>query len=407
MIKIVTDKDKITRYLDRRFREDRFKDLRFGLYPSKEEVINRLSSGDRLSFYYGIDPTGPDIHLGHTVQLLLLKDLATLGHEIIVLIGDFTAKIGDPTGKDVTRRPLSDKEIKENMANYLSQVYKIIPKKYLKIKYNSQWLKKISMSQLVDIASKVTVQQMIIRDMFQERIKNEKPIGVHEFLYPLMQGYDSVAMKIDGEIGGNDQTFNMLVGRDIERFYLRKDKMVLATPLLVDTDTGKKMSKSEGSLIAVNDSPNDVFGKVMRFISDEMIKNVFYLCTEVSEDKIEEYAKIVESGGNPKDFKIKLGYELVRMYHGDERAREAQEEFERVFQKKELPGDIKEYKIGEQKEILELIKNSGLVDSRSEAKRLIDQGAIELNGQTVGDWKKELKPGDVLKIGARRFLKIK
>src|SRR3989344_7887691 len=240
MVKIIIEDGKIEEILKRRIENS---------YPSEEEVKKRLKEGKRLKFYYGIDPTGPSLHIGHTVQLFLLKQLAELGHEIILLIGDFTARIGDPTDKEATRKKLTEKEVKENMRNYIKQIEKILPEKYFKVRYNSEWLKRMSFENIIELAGHITVQQTEAREMFQERIKKGKPIYLHEFLYPLMQGYDSVAMEVDGEIGGNDQVFNMLVGRDLEKSYLGKDKIVLATKLLVDVDSGRKLSKTEKSFV--------------------------------------------------------------------------------------------------------------------------------------------------------------
>ncbi len=369
------------------------------IFPDKERVIELLSS-KKLTFYCGVDPTGPSIHIGHTVQLIFLKQLAELGHKVIILIGDFTAKIGDPTGKDTTRRPLTGKEVKENMKDYLRQIDKVLPKKLFQVKYNSKWLGKMSFEDVVRLASHVTVQQMIVRDMFQERIKSEKPIGVHEFLYPLMQGYDSVAMGVDGEVGGNDQTFNMLIGRDLVKEYLGKEKIVLATKLLVDADTGKKMSKSEGPLISIADSPKDVFGKTMA-MPDSMVKVVFELCTEKDQAWIDKAYE--ETKTNPKPFKEDLATELVRMYYGDKEAQEAKKEWERVFSSGELPVEMPEYGEGE---IIEVLAGSGLVGSKSEAKRLLSQNAVQVNSETINDWSHNVKKGDIVKVGPRKFLKI-
>ena len=341
MAKVITDEKKLRWILDRRV---------INFIPSKGEILERFKKGEQLRIYYGIDPTGPDIHLGHTVQLLLLKDLYELGHKPILLIGDFTAQIGDPSGKDAARKPLSEKEIKENMKTYLGQVYKILPRGSFEVKYNSEWLSKLKLADFLELASSVTVQQTLARDMFQKRISEDRPIGLHEFLYPLMQGYDSVVMKIDGEIGGGDQLFNMLVGRTLEKKYLNKDKAVLGTKLLVDA-AGKKMSKTEGNLIAVNDLPNDIFGKVMNIPDGEAIRTVFELATDMGSDKYNQYdsfqdfAKgdiVREEERNPLEFKKKAAFELVRMYHGEKEAEKAREEWDRVFSKGEYPSEMKE-----------------------------------------------------------------
>jgi tyrosyl-tRNA synthetase len=399
MVKVITDENKIKEFLNSRYIE--------AVFPSKERVVEILMSGNKLSFYLGIDPTSPSLHLGHSIPLLLLKQLGKLGHKIILLIGDFTAQIGDPTDKEATRKALTANEVKQNMKTYVTQAERILNEVGFEVKYNSKWLAKMNLGDVIELASKVTVQQMIARDMFQERIKNERPIYVHEFLYPLMQGYDSVAMKIDGEVGGNDQTFNMMVGRDLEKALLNKEKLVFTTRLLVDASTGKKISKSEGGMIAVNDSTEDVFGKTMHSILDEMIKTVFELCTEVPQSWIDERDKVRQNGENPKIFKEELAYELVRMYHGEKAAEKAKENFEKVFSQGQLPDEIQEFKINGAMTIVNVLQVSGMVVSASEAKRLIDQKAIEVNGKTVSDWGTRVEIGSTIKIGSHRFLKTR
>ena len=365
--KVNINKEETRQILDRRVET---------FYPSRQEVEKRLEEGKKLRIYYGIDPTGPDIHLGHTVQLFFMKKLAEMGHEIILLIGDFTARIGDPTDKEATRKPLSEQEVSFNMKNYMGQAYKIIPKNLFKVEYNNSWLSKMTFEDVIKLASHVTVQQMIARDMFQDRIKKEKPIGVHEFLYPLMQGYDSVAMEVDGEVGGNDQTFNMLVGRELEREYLGKDKLVFVTKLLIGS-SGKKMSKSEGELIALSDMPQEIRRKIL-MVDDSMIKTLFELCTEKSLDWIEQ-----NKGKNPREWKEELADELVRMYHGEKAVGEARKP------RKTLGGVT----------VVSTTVIAGLAPSNSVAKELVNQGAIEVNGETVKDWNFKIKKGDIVKVG--------
>lgn len=372
-----------------------------GIFPNKEEATKMLQSKP-LRVYLGIDPTGTEIHLGHSIPLLFLKQLRELGHMPVIVIGDFTARIGDPTGKSASRKPLTEDEIKANMATYLEQIHKILPKGSFEIQYNSTWLGKIHFGELLKLTSYVTVQQMIKRDMFQERLKNEQPIGLHEFLYPLMQGYDSVAMQIDGEVGGNDQTFNMLVGRDLEQKMLDKEKLVFATRLLVNAE-GKKMSKSEGSLIAISDTPADIFGKTMAGIPDDMIKDVFILCTEKDMEWISAHADQIKS--EPYTYKKELGRELVMMYHGEEAAQQALEEFEKVFSQGQLPEDIAEF-AGEGKSILDFISEYNFADSRSEAKRLLEQKAVRVNSSAVTEWGHLLAKGDIVQVGPRKFAKV-
>ncbi len=439
--KVNTDPKKIEEVLTRRIES---------VFPSREQVEKRLREGEKLKVYLGIDPTGPDLHLGHTIPLLFLKQLLELGHKPVLVIGDFTARIGDPTDKEATRKPLTEKEVKNNMKNYLDQAYKILPKGSFDVKYNSSWLSKMSFTDVVELASHVTVQQMLQRDMFQRRLWkwrcpnckkvsrspiqfgtqeaydtatlkdnsnqcphcNEdvsyekedifletelKPISLNEFLYPLMQGYDSVAMKIDGEVGGNDQTFNMLVGRDLEKKLLNKDKIVFTTRLLVDAKSGRKMSKTEGGLISLSDSPQDIFGKTMKTIPDEMIRTVFELCTE----KSQQYIK--EKEGNPYEFKKELAFELVRMYHDEKEAEKSKDEWDKVFSRGEYPSDIEEV---EKEKLIEIV--GGVIQgSNSSMKALFDQGAIRVNNEVKKEWNFEPGSGDVIQIGPKKFVKVK
>ena len=374
--KLITDESLISRALERRLET-------VGVFPSKEEAI-RLLKSKPLRVYLGIDPTGPDIHLGHTIPLLFLKQLWLLGHTPVIVIGDFTARIGDPTGKDSARRPLSPEQINENSKDYLEQIYTILPKGSFEVCHNGDWLDKLSFKDVVQLASHVTVQQMIQRDMFQERLKNEKPVGLHEFLYPLMQGYDSVAMEIDGEVGGNDQVFNMLVGRDLEKKLLGKDKLVFATRLLVNAGTGKKMSKSEGELIAVSDAPQEIRRKILA-LDDSMIGTVFQLCTEKELDWIEQ-----NKNRTPRELKEELVDELVRMYHGEKAVEDA-----RKAKKVEALGQS-----------VSIVMAGRLSISMSETKNLLNQGAVEINGQIIKNWKYEMKSGDKVRIGKGEFFEV-
>mgnify|MGYP001618883644 CR=1 FL=1 len=397
MAKVITDKEKITALFSRHIAT---------IFPSRERVQTLLSSGKRLTFYLGIDPTGPDLHLGHTTNLLVLKKLIGLGHKVILLIGDFTAQTGDPSDKDATRKVLTAEEVGANMKTYLKQATKILPKGSFEVKYNSKWLAKLTFADVRKLARRVTVQQTIARDMFQKRLAENKPITVEEFLYPLMQGYDSVAMAVDGEVGGADQTFNMLVGRDLVKTILDKEKIVITTKLLEDSQTGKKiMNKSEGRYVSLNDSPQEMFGKTMA-LPDSAILPIFSYATELPDQKIAEVERRLSGGENPKTLKEELAYELVKTYHGEKEAQKAQEEFERVFSQKELPLNIAEFKVEKPADIVEVMMGSGLAASKSEARRLIEQGGVTLNDQTVNQWRQELKPGDILKVGPRRFLKI-
>lgn len=393
----MTDKNKIKEFLNSRYIEQ--------VFPSKERVAEMMGSGKQMVFYWGIDPTGPDVHLGHTTNAFVMKKLTELGHKIILLIGDFTATIGDPTDKEAVRKPLTEKEVKENMKNYLDQIHKILPKGFFETKYNSKWYNKMNVKDWLELSALLTQQQMVGRNMFQERIKNDKPISMQEFIYPILQGYDSVAMDVDGEVGGNDQTFNMLVGRDLLRKLKGKEKIVITTRLLEDSATGKKlMNKSKGQYVSLNDSAEDMFGKVMA-MSDSAMLLLFSYATEVADSKIGEIKSRLESGENPMIAKKELALELVKMYHGEKEAQKAKENFERVFSEGKLPEEMPEIKSAGT--ILQTTVMAGIVSSASEAKRLIEQGAIEINGQAVNRWDQKDKPGDMLKVGSHKFFKLK
>lgn len=394
--KIVTDRNKIekifNRYIDT-------------VYPSREKALEFMAAGKPLTFYLGIDPTGPDIHFGHVTNLLVLKNIINLGHRVILLIGDFTAQTGDPTDKNATRKSLSTDDVKKNMETYLEQVEKILKKETFEVEYNSQWHNKMTFNDLRLIARQFTVQQLIAREMFQARIKEEKGITIEEFLYPLMQGYDSVAMKVDGEIGGTDQTFNMLIGRDLVASLLKKEKIVLTTKLLEDPATGKKlMNKSEGHLISIKDSPGEMFGKIMA-MPDTAILPLFILTTEVEDQKIIEIEERLSKDENPRDLKLELAAELVGMYYGEENAKKNQQNFQKVFSKGELPLDIEKFEIKGQSQAIIEILISWLEISASSAKRLVEQGAVSVNDKLVNKWDQIIEKGDVIKSGPRRFVK--
>lgn len=387
-MKVITDPKKIDEVLSRGVEN---------VYPSRDEAKKAFSSGRTLSIYNGIDPTGPTLHIGHGATLLKLRDLQDLGHKIILLIGDFTGKIGDPTDKTATRKQLSTKEIKENLKFYTKQAGAVLDMKKVEVKFNSKWLSKLSFEEGMEIASEFTLQQMIERDMFKKRIKEGQPIYLHEFFYPLMQGYDSVAMNVDMEIGGNDQTFNMLVGRTMMK-NRGKEKYVLTTKLLVDP-TGKKMGKSEGNMITLSDSKEDMFGKVMSW-PDTLMPLAFEICTRVP---IGEVNKIKDM--NPRDAKMRLAFEIVKIYFGEKKAKEAEENFVNTFQKKEIP-DAEEVE-GEGL-LAPILLREKFVESNSESRRLFESGAIK----DMTDDKKmlatdEVTKGHVYKIGKHRFLKIK
>jgi len=377
------------------------------VYPSKEKLKNLLKSGKRLAIYIGIDPTAPHLHLGHSTNFLLLKKFQELGHKVIPLIGDFTARIGDPTGKLSARKPLSEQEILRNCRGYKNQTGKILDfvskENPAELKFNSQWLSQLRLDEIIKLMAKTTVGQILKREMFQKRIKEGKEIYLNEFLYPLLQGYDSVAMRIDIEMGGNDQTFNMMVGRDLVKDYLDKEKIVISTKLLINPKTQRKlMSKSEGNFIALDDSPDQMYGKIMA-LPDEVVLPVFNLCTEIEDEKIKEIMKL-----NPREAKTKLAKEIVSIYHGRGKAERAEREFNRVFREKKLPTIIPQVQIKEKSlNILELLVKIKLISSKSEAKRLILQKAVKINGVLKENWQEiiEIKKGIVIQVGKRRFVK--
>ena len=372
----------------------------------KDELEKKLLSGQKLKVYLGIDPTGTILHLGHAVILRKLRDLQQMGHDVILLIGDFTAKIGDPTDKSAMRKVLTDKEIKENFKDYKKQASKILDFTKVRVKYNSAWLSKLKFADILELTSQFTVQQMLHREMFDKRMKDNAPISITEFMYPLMQGYDSVVMDVDLEIGGNDQLFNMLAGRELQK---KKSKSVMATKLLLGTD-GKKMSKSFGNFIALNDKPNDMFGKIMS-VKDELINEYFELATELS---LGEISKMKSTFNNPRDIKAKLAKEIVKMYYGEKEAVKAEEEFNKVHRDKEMPTDMPIFETDKSNyAVLDLLCDSKLVLSKNDAKRLIEQNAVEvINGENknkVSGWKQELVLENemIIKVGGRRFIKIR
>jgi tyrosyl-tRNA synthetase len=360
------------------------------IYPSRQEAIERLSAGTPLRIYFGIDPTGSDVHFGHATAMLFLKKLAELGHKPVLVIGDFTARIGDPTDKKATRAALSKEQVENNMKTYLGQIKKILPLEHCEVRYNSEWLASMNLQDVIGLAGRVTVQQMLVRDMFQRRLKEERPIFIHEFLYPLLQGYDSVALDIDGEVGGNDQTFNMLVGRDLMREMKEKDKLVFSTKLLINSTTGIKMSKTEGEMIALNDSPQEIRRKILD-IGDGMIRPMFELCTDVDMKWIEENVSESAIKNDPRKLKEMLSDELVKMYHGLEGVGVSRESIA----------------IGHGEMILvDFILEAGVVHSRSEAKKLIDQKAVMVDDTSVTDWNFVLQSGAKVQVGKGRFFTV-
>ena len=378
-------------------------------YPNKEAVFDALKN-KKLKIYLGIDPTGPHLHLGHATNLIVLKKLQKLGHEIVLLIGDFTARIGDPTDRLAARKPLTAAEVRKNLKTFKAQAAKIINfsgPNAVRLVFNSKWHAKMTFEKVIELASHFTEQQIIERDMFRDRLKTGRVIGLHEFLYPLMQGYDSVALNVDMEIGGTDQTFNMLAGRKLQKIFNRKEKFVLTTKLLEHPRTGKKlMNKSEGGLINLDDAPDEMFGKLMA-LDDASMFPIARLSTEMPLARLSELeTKVKNKTLNPRDAKIEIAEEVVSLYCGKKEAKRARKEFVRVFSKKEAP---------EEAEKLEIMnKNIGAVDlliaagvkSRSEARRLIEQGAVSVDNAAITDPDQKVASGKILKIGKHRFFEI-
>ncbi len=402
---IKTDKKIINRILNKAVEQ---------ILPDKETLEKKLVSGEKLNIYQGFDPTAPTLHIGHTVGMRKLEDFRKLGHNVIFLIGDFTARIGDPSDKtearSSARKVLSEDEIAENLKLYVEQASHIIDIENkdnpVKIMYNSTWLETLDFGDIIKLASEFTVQQMIKRSMFQKRLEEDKPIYLNEFMYPLMQGYDSVMMDIDVEVGGNDQLFNMLAGRDMVRNHLDKEKIVIAGKLLT-TAQGDKMGKSEGNMIKLNDSPEDIYGKVMAF-TDEQIVEGFEILTNAPMDEVEGIKEKMESGENPMIFKKQLALKVTSELKGQEAGQKAQEYFETIFQKKSLETEIKEVKVEKQEyDILDLMIETKLAPSKSQGRRLIEQNALSIDDEKVTDWQKHIKLTQpiVVKVG-KKILKI-
>lgn len=362
-----------------------------------------------LRIKLGLDPTSPDIHLGHIVVLRKMRQFQNLGHKAVLIIGDYTARIGDPTGQNITRPMLSTDQIEANAQTYLEQAAKILDtsKDKLEVRHNSEWLEKLTLMELIQIAAKKTVAQMLQRDSFKLRLQKEIDVYVHEFIYPLMQGYDSVVIQSDVELGGTDQTFNNLVGRDIQRAYDQPPQVVMTMPILVGLDGVEKMSKSKGNYIGVTDPPNDMFGKIMS-INDDMMENYFTLLTNLQAEKIAELTD--PSKTHPKDAKVLLGKTIVAQFYNEATAQLAAAEFEKVFAQKQLPEDIPEFELPtEPVSVKQLLLACKLVETGGEAKRMCSQSAVTIDGKKVTDPNTEITPqnGTVIQVGKRRFAKIK
>jgi len=397
----------------------------------KDELIQKLKKGKPLVVKAGFDPTAKDLHLGHTVLLQKLRDFQNLGHEVVFLIGDFTAMIGDPTGRNETRPPLSKEEVLENAKTYQEQVFKILDKDKTKILYNSEWLSKMDVKDIINLTSKYTVARMLERDDFQKRYKEGVPIHIHEFLYPLFQGYDSVVLKADVELGGSDQKFNLLVGRELQKDYRAEEmrftngvadltgvelsglekQVCITMPLLVGTDGVRKMSKSYGNYIALKDDPKDMFGKIMS-ISDELMYDYYILLTDKTPQEVEQLKHDISIGTlHPMEAKKHLAYIIVSRFHSEEKAKEAKEFFESTFSQKEFPKDAPVFSFSDKDSFkaYELVVRIGFAPSNNEARRIIAGGGLKLNGEKITDPNKEITLEDEMRIqvGKRYFAIIK
>lgn len=381
---------------------------------SREELIKKLKksqeSGTPLIVKAGFDPTAPDLHLGHTVLLQKLKHFQDLGHDVHFLIGDFTGLIGDPTGKSETRKALTPEDVAKNAETYKEQVFKILDPEKTKVVFNSEWLGKLSSFDMIKLASQLTVARMLEREDFKTRFEGEKPISIHEFLYPLIQGYDSVAMEADVELGGTDQLFNVLMGRDLQRSRGQEPQIVLTLPLLEGLDGVNKMSKSLGNYIGITESANEIYGKVLS-VSDELMFRYYELLSDLTADEIEQLKQNIQSGElHPKEVKKQLAREITARFHSPEAALAAEENFEKVFKKGGLPDDIPEISLTSDEEIWvpQLMLDAKLVKSTSEGRRMIKQNAVSIDGEKVADMNATVQPqGEILlKVGKRRFSKV-
>ncbi len=379
-----------------------------------EEKLAKVKKENRpLRIKLGLDPSAPDIHLGHCVVLRKIRQLQDLGHEAIIIIGDFTGMIGDPTGKSKTRRALTREEVLKNAQTYQEQIFKVLDKSKTVIKFNSEWLEKLSLKDVVFLTSKCTVAKMLEREDFKNRYTNRQSICIHEFLYPLMQGYDSVAIGADIEFGGTDQIFNVLMGRSIQRDYGQDSQLTVFFPILEGIDGKNKMSKSLGNYIGVSDEANDMYVKVMK-VPDDLIIKYFTLCTDLHPDKIREIEKNMENGENPRNVKMDLAFEITALYHGQDEARKAQEYFETVYQKEEIPEDVEVIEVNmvsdsEGVNLIDAIAKTGDFKSRSDIRRIFTQKGAKINGEMVDDIKKisNLTSGQIVQLGKNRFYKIK
>jgi len=371
-----------------------------------EELKKKLEKNKPLRVKLGMDPTAPDLHLGHTVVINKMKQLQDLGHEIIFLIGDFTGMIGDPTGKNVTRKPLTKEDVRENAKTYTDQVFKILDKDKTRIAFNSEWMSKMNSTEMISLASKHTVARMLERDDFSKRYKGGQAISIHEFLYPLVQGYDSVALRADIELGGSDQKFNLLVGRELQKQADMEPQVILTMPILEGLDGVQKMSKSLDNYIGIDEDPDSMFGKIMS-ISDELMWRYLELLSFESLKTIESWKQEVETGENPRNIKFRLADEIITRFHDEAQAKKAQQNFIDRFAKNQIPDEMDEFTLPKGIKVANLLKDANLVSSTSEAFRMIKQGAVKMDGEKLSD--KDFTPDEgtnVYQVGKRKFARV-
>ena len=374
----------------------------------ESQISKSITSGEPLRVKLGCDPSKPDLHIGHGVLLRKLRQFQDFGHTAVLIIGDFTAMIGDPTGKNKTRPQLTLEETKENAKSYIDQATIILSESNLEVVYNSEWLSKLNFSDIIKVASKYTVAQMLERDDFTKRYSSGKPISLHEFLYPLAQGYDSVVIKSDIELGGTDQKFNLLVGRALQKEYNQSPQSIITAPLLEGTDGVEKMSKSNDNYIALTDSSEQMYGKVLS-IPDDLIVKYFEFCTNSTNQELSDYKNQLDSGTvNPRDLKRKLARDIVSIYYDEDKANNAEQQFDQLFIKKGVPDDIPEFTLSESMRLIDIMVSNNMVSSNGEGKRMVQQGAVKIDDMKVDDAFILVDPGEekIIKVGKRRFLKI-
>ncbi len=378
-------------------------------FITEEEFLDKLNRKKQLKVKLGVDPSRPDLHLGHAVVLRKLRQFQKFGHIVYLIIGDFTARIGDPSGRSKTRPLLSEEEVRENSKTYVEQAFKILDPNKTVIKFNSEWLSKLTFEDIINLTSRYTVARMLERDDFNKRLTENEPISISEFLYPIAQAYDSIVIEADVETGGTDQLFNLLVGRKLQEEFGQEPQIVVTMPLIEGTDGNLKMSKSYNNYIAFNDTPDDIFGKIMSVPDHLIIKYMTYL-TDISRDKIKDYEdKMKNDKINPRDVKMVLAEEVVKMLYNEEEAQKAKDNFIAIFQKKDMPDDLPEIIVQENETILDIVAKTNVFDSNSEIKRAISQGAIRINDEKIDDFKfvPNFEDGDVLRVGKKNYFRLK